>query len=84
MARSMHEAMMPADLRSSDASARASYLANESTITNLLYLFMEVGSGQMQVICQRHSEDLAKWLMGSPSAVDEGGAVLNCCRITTL
>ena len=49
-------------LHSGDTSASESYLANESTIAKLQHSFTKLGSGQMQVICQRHAADLTEWL----------------------
>jgi hypothetical protein len=68
----MSEAIMLVDLNSSNTSASESYLTNERTITTLQHSVTKLGSGQMQVSCQRHSEDLTKWLKAETPTVDEG------------
>jgi hypothetical protein len=43
------------------------YQANESAMHTLLQPFVELGSKQLQTLCELHSEDLKRWLSGSGS-----------------
>jgi hypothetical protein len=62
--------MMLIDMCNSGNSENAAYLANERTVNMLLHSFTELGSGQLQVLCERHMEELVQWFGEDGPVVD--------------
>jgi hypothetical protein len=62
--------MMLIDMCNNDNSGNAAYLANERTVNMLLHSFTELGSGQLQLLCELHPEELVQWLGEDGPGVD--------------